>query len=95
MVGIERLEECRHELRRPAADYLRDGVYELRVSYRRNQYRVLYCFSRRMVTVLFHAFLKRGSKVPPKEIQAAVRRKGLFDADPGRHTYKGDKNDGQ
>jgi phage-related protein len=93
VVGIERLQECGHELRRPEAEYLRDGIYELRISYRRNQYGILYCFSGRMAAVLSHAFLKKGSKVPLKEIQAAVRRKNLFEADPDRHTYQGDQND--
>jgi hypothetical protein len=32
---LERLREMGHELRRPEADYLRDGIYELRVSLRR------------------------------------------------------------
>ena len=30
-VRIERLRDLGHELRRPEADYLRDGIYELRV----------------------------------------------------------------
>ena len=29
---LERLREMGHELRRPEADFLRDGIYELRVS---------------------------------------------------------------
>jgi hypothetical protein len=33
-----------HELRRPEADFLRDGVYELRISLNHIQYRLLYCF---------------------------------------------------
>ena len=31
LVNIERLAELGHELRRPEADFLRDGIYELRV----------------------------------------------------------------
>jgi len=31
---IERLRDLGHELRRPEADYLRDGIYELRVGLR-------------------------------------------------------------
>ena len=31
-----------HQLRRPAADYLRDGIYELRAKAGRIQYRMLY-----------------------------------------------------
>lgn len=30
---IDRLGELGHELRRPEADFLRDGIYELRASY--------------------------------------------------------------
>jgi hypothetical protein len=30
-VRIERPQEMGHELRRPEADFLRDGIYELRV----------------------------------------------------------------
>jgi phage-related protein len=33
-VRIERLGDLGHELRRPEADYLRDGIYELRRIYR-------------------------------------------------------------
>src|SRR5205809_1103683 len=43
-VRIERLREVGHELRRPEADYLRDGIYELRVRLRSANYRMLYFF---------------------------------------------------
>ncbi len=33
LVRLKRLEDLGHELRRPEADYLRDGIYELRASY--------------------------------------------------------------
>src|SRR3989440_5086668 len=42
---IELLTQFGHELRRPAADYLRDGIYELRAKQGHVQYRILY-FSR-------------------------------------------------
>ncbi|MHC4177493.1 MAG: type II toxin-antitoxin system RelE/ParE family toxin [Planctomycetota bacterium] len=44
LVKVERLAELGHELRRPEADFLRDGIYELRVRYRRVNYRMLYFF---------------------------------------------------
>jgi phage-related protein len=44
LVRIERLRELGHDLRRPEADFLRDGIYELRVSLNRVQYRLLYAF---------------------------------------------------
>ena len=42
MVRIERLQEMGHELRRPEADFLRDGIYELRVGLQHVNYRMLY-----------------------------------------------------
>jgi hypothetical protein len=38
-VRLERLRELGHELRRPEADFLRDGIYELRASARGVHYR--------------------------------------------------------
>lgn len=44
IVRIERLAELGHELRRPEADLLRDGIYELRVRAGNVHYRILYFF---------------------------------------------------
>jgi hypothetical protein len=41
---LERLREMGHGLRRPEADFLRDGIYELRVSLRGVHHRILYFF---------------------------------------------------
>ncbi len=43
---LKQLEDFGHELRRPVADYLRDGIYELRPSYQGVQYRIRYFFPR-------------------------------------------------
>lgn len=44
LVRIERLRELGYDLRRPEADFLRDGVYELRISLNHVPYRILYAF---------------------------------------------------
>jgi hypothetical protein len=44
LVKIDRLHELGYELRRPEADFLRDGIYELRVRHRSVNYRILYFF---------------------------------------------------
>ena len=44
VAAIERLVEFGHELRRPLADFLRDGIYDLRVRKGRVNYRILYFF---------------------------------------------------
>src|ERR1017187_5420794 len=53
VVRLERLRELGHELRRPEADFLRDGIYELRVALQGINYRMLYFFHRRGGGVLF------------------------------------------
>ena len=89
LVRIERLKELGHELRRPEADYLRDGIYELRISHRGIQHRILYFFHGRVAAVLSHGLVKEQA-VPPGEIALAVRRKNRFESAPGRHTYRED-----
>src|SRR5437773_9370931 len=73
-VRIERLEELGHELRRPEADFLRDGIYELRVGLQHVNYRMLYFFHERTAAVVSHGLVKEAA-VPPKEIAKAIERK--------------------
>ena len=84
---IERLAAFGHELRRPAADFLRDGIYELRAKCGHVQYRLLYFFFGRNVAVLSHALTKE-DKVPAIDIQRALRRKTMFMSNPEDHTYE-------
>lgn len=86
-VRIERLAELGHELRRPEADLLRDGVYELRVGLEGRNYRMLYFFCGRTVVVLSHGLTKE-RVVPPKEIDLAVTRSRRFAANPTLHTHE-------
>ena len=86
-VRIERLHELGHELRRPEADFLRDGIYELRVGLRGINYRVLYFFHGNVAAVLAHGLTKE-REVPPKEIDKTLERKAKFEANPKRHTYE-------
>lgn len=78
--AIERLGELGHELRRPTADYLKDGIYELRVRRGRVHYRILYFFLGRNVAILGHAITKEGA-VPDQEIERCAARKRRFESD--------------
>ena len=84
---IRRLGELGYELRRPEADYLRDGIYELRIGHRGKNYRILYTFVGRQVTLLTHGIVKE-DRVPPKEIDEAILCKAKWEADPKSHTYR-------
>ncbi len=86
MVRVERLAELGHELRRPEADILQEGIHELRASYRGTQYRVLYFFSHG-VAVLASGIIKE-SRVPDIEIQRAKKRRTAYEANPDLHTYR-------
>ncbi|MCC6361664.1 MAG: type II toxin-antitoxin system RelE/ParE family toxin [Phycisphaerales bacterium] len=86
-VRIERLAELGHELRRPEADLLRDGVYELRVGLEGRNFRMLYFFHGRTAVVLSHGLTKE-RVVPPKEIDLAVTRRRSFTANPTLHTHE-------
>jgi ribosome-binding protein aMBF1 (putative translation factor) len=58
---IRRLAEAGRELRRPEADYLRGGIYELRARRGHVNYRILYFFHGQNVAILAHALTKEGA----------------------------------
>lgn len=84
---VRRLAEEGHALRRPTSGYLRDGVFELRVRRGRLNYRILYSFCGRQIAILTHALTKE-DVVPAADIERAIQRKKLYEANPQKHTYK-------
>jgi phage-related protein len=74
-----------YEMRRPHADALRDGIYELRIKERRVHYRILYFFFGANVVCLSHGIVKEGA-VPPAEIDRALSRKKQVERSPDKHT---------
>src|SRR5688572_22916467 len=63
---LQRLAEFGRELRRPTADYLRDGVYELRIKHLGVNYRILYGFVGQDIVLVSHGISKK-QKVPAKD----------------------------
>ena len=88
---LERLKEQGHELRRPEADFLRDGIYELRVSFLRSSSPDLIFLPRNTRGVVSHGLVKERA-VPPVEIDRAIERKKRFVTNPRRYTYEEDGN---
>lgn len=76
-----------HELRRPEADFLRDGIYEPRIDHGGMRHRILYFFHGAIAAVVSHGLVKEQA-VPPIEIDRAVERKKQFEMNPARHTYE-------
>ena len=52
---------------------IRDGLYELRIEYNSNIYRVFFIFDEDKIVVLFNGFHKKGQKTPQKEIIKAIK----------------------
>lgn len=83
---LERLAALGHELRRPEADYLQHGLFELRVRHGTVNYRMIYFFRGRHTAVLVEGLIKK-DRVPAAAVARALRRKQDFERDPTMHTY--------
>lgn len=84
---LMRLAALGHELRRPEADLLREGIYELRIGLSHINYRLLYFFSGKDVVVVSHGLTKE-AKVPPGEIELAIARRERFQVNPAAHSFR-------
>lgn len=90
--AIARLAQQGHELRRPEADFLRDGIHELRIRLGSVNYRLLYFFHAQTVSVVAHGCTKE-DVVPNSDINRAIARKLAFNTNPTAHTFKGEIED--
>jgi phage-related protein len=61
--------------------YIRDGLYELRMEYSGNIYRVFFVFDEGNIVVLFNGFQKKTDKTPQNEIEKALKIKENYYAD--------------
>lgn len=86
---VGRLKTFGHELHRPYADYLRDGVYELRVRMGKVNYRMLYFFYGDQAVVLTHGLTKK-KNIASVEIDKALYFKKKYESDPENHTFYGE-----
>ncbi len=60
---------------------IRDGLYELRMEYNSNIYRVFFIFDEGRIVVLFHGFQKKTQKIPKEEIEKALKIKEAYYGD--------------
>jgi len=52
-----------------------DGLYEIRIEYQSNIYRIFCCFDQGRLVILFNGFQKKSQKTPRNEIEKAMRLK--------------------
>ena len=72
-----------HNLRRPMADYLGHGIYELRPK----DNRIFYFFYLKNNVVLLHVIKKRTDKILKNDLQLCVKRK-VFVEESGENLEK-------
>jgi phage-related protein len=75
---IGQLEEDGPYLPRPYADYLEDGIHELRIKLTGTQERILYFFCFQNQIILTNNFDKHTDEVPESEIKLAKKRREDF-----------------
>ena len=61
--------------------HIKDGLYELRIMWESNIYRVFFIFDEGNIVVLFSGFQKKAQKTPQKEINKAIKIKEAYYAD--------------
>lgn len=61
--------------------FIRDGLYELRMEYNSNIYRVFFIFDNDQIVVLFNGFQKKTQKTPSGEIEKALKIKEAYYGD--------------
>ncbi len=55
-----------------------DGLYEIRIEFGSNIYRIFCCFDTGNLVVLFNAFQKKAQKTPKNEIELALKLKNEY-----------------
>ena len=55
-----------------------EGLYEIRIEYENNIYRIFCCFDKGNIVVLFNAFQKKTKKTPKNEMQLATKLKNEY-----------------
>jgi phage-related protein len=61
--------------------FIQDGLYELRMEYNGNTYRIFFIFDNGQIVVLFNGFQKKTKKTPYSEIEKALKIKEEYYAD--------------
>ena len=67
--------KIQHKVSKKFVKYLRDDLFEIRVEWESNIYRVFFIFDQGNIVVLFNGFQKKSQKTPTTEINKALKIK--------------------
>ena len=68
--------------------HIREGVFELRIEYNGNIYRLFFCFDGNNIVILFNGFQKKTHKTPTNEIERAIKLKNEYYERKRKYGYK-------
>ena len=54
--------------------FLKEGLYELRIEWQGNIYRIFFCYDEGHIVILFNGFQKKTQKTPDREIDKALKQ---------------------
>lgn len=55
--------------------FLKDGIYEFRVTYGSNEFRIFFCYDGDKLVILFNGMRKKTQKIPQRDLEKAIRLK--------------------
>ena len=67
--------ETEDKIPRHYIKYVRDGVYEFRVTYGNKEFRLFFIYDGETIVVLFNCYTKKTEKAPKREIEKAIKLK--------------------
>ena len=73
---IKQVERVPDKFLAPMTGY--KGLFEIRIEYQSNIYRIFCCFDEGRLVVLFNGFQKKTQKTPKEEIERAMRLKNEY-----------------
>lgn len=73
--------ESQDRISKKFVKYIRDSIYELRIEFESNIYRIFFIFDEGNIVILFNGFIKKSQKTPNSEIEKAIKIKEEYYAD--------------
>lgn len=73
---IKQIDKVPEKFLAPLTGY--HGLYEIRIEYQSNIYRIFCCFDEGKLVILFNGFQKKTQKTPKHEIEKAMRLKNEY-----------------
>ena len=73
---IKQVERVPEKFLAPMTGY--EGLFEIRIEYQSNIFRVFCCFDQGQLIVLFNGFQKKSQKTPKTEIERAMKLKTVY-----------------